>query len=51
MRQAHLSGEWDNYEACRNCNLWSLWNDSWFEKADHLPGEAKFDIPGVDFPK
>jgi len=45
MRQAHLRGEWNRYEACRNCNIWSLWHDAWFERSDGT-GD-KFEIPGV----
>jgi hypothetical protein len=48
MRQAHLDGAWDRYEACQKCNLWSLWQDSWLEAPGSRPS---FDIPGVDFAK
>jgi radical SAM protein with 4Fe4S-binding SPASM domain len=51
MRAAHMKGDWNQYEACRNCNLWSLWQDSWFEDADSAPGTARFRIPGVEFAK
>lgn len=43
MRRAHLAGEWDNYECCRNCNVWGLWPDFWSE-TDAAPGERRFDI-------
>ncbi|MBX6322158.1 MAG: radical SAM protein [Rhodospirillaceae bacterium] len=32
MRQAHLEGRWDAYEACRSCNVWSAWDDAWREQ-------------------
>jgi MoaA/NifB/PqqE/SkfB family radical SAM enzyme len=47
MRQAHLRGEWDAYEACRKCNLWSLWNDAWL-RDDGKNGAATFRIDGVE---
>ena len=33
MRQKHLEGNWDTIEACKTCNIWSLWNNT-FEKSD-----------------
>ena len=32
MRKAHIEGRWDSYERCRTCNLWSMWDDMWFEE-------------------
>lgn len=32
MRQAHLAGKWDNYECCKTCNVWSMWDDMWFDE-------------------
>ena len=29
MREAHLQGRWDEYEACRSCNVWGLYDDIW----------------------
>lgn len=41
MRQAHLAGKWDDYECCRTCNVWSMWDDMWFEEV--LPdGTSRF---------
>jgi radical SAM protein with 4Fe4S-binding SPASM domain len=51
MRRAHLNGQWNNFEACQKCNLWSLWNDSWVKNLDHQQGTPRFNIPGVDFAK
>lgn len=31
MRRAHLSGQWDQYECCKTCNIWSMWDNFWFE--------------------
>lgn len=32
MRQAHLHGRWDDYECCRTCNVWSMWDNMWFQE-------------------
>lgn len=48
MRQAHLRGEWDGYEACRKCNLWSMWNDAWPRKEDGKDGRETFRLDGVE---
>jgi len=37
MRRAHLEGRWDDYECCKSCNIWSMWDDMWFQ-ADPTPG-------------
>ncbi len=31
MRRAHLEGRWDDYACCRSCNIWSMWDDMWFQ--------------------
>lgn len=40
MRRAHLEGRWDDYACCRSCNIWSMWDDMWFQDqgADGKPG-------------
>ncbi len=40
MRRAHLEGRWDDYACCRSCNIWSMWDDMWFQDpvADRRPG-------------
>jgi MoaA/NifB/PqqE/SkfB family radical SAM enzyme len=50
MRRAHLAGEWDRYECCRSCNIWSLWPDIWEGTvADGPTPSHRFGIPGVEF--
>lgn len=46
MRQAHLHGEWDKYEACRKCNIWSMWNDAWPRRDSE--GSTTFQLDGVE---
>ena len=31
MREKHLKGNWESIEACKTCNIWSLWKNT-FEK-------------------
>jgi MoaA/NifB/PqqE/SkfB family radical SAM enzyme len=33
MRQDHLAGRWDKHEACRSCNVWSVYDNIWREEA------------------
>ncbi len=50
MRQAHLAGEWDRFECCRTCNIWSLWPDIWEEAvADGTEPSHSFGVPGIEF--
>ncbi len=32
MRQAHIEGRWNEYEACRSCNIWGLYDDIWSDR-------------------
>jgi len=47
MRQAHLNGNWDDYECCKTCNVWSMWDDMWFEhsESDH---QSRFFLKEVE---
>ena len=48
MRQAHLEKRWDDYACCRTCNVWSMWDDMWFEEA--LPdGSTKFFLKDTEY--
>lgn len=47
MRRAHLSGEWDRYDCCKSCSIWSLWPDVWTDRAENSIGAPRFHIPGV----
>jgi hypothetical protein len=49
MRQAHLRGEWDSYECCRSCNIWSLWPDVWETSAQLGSAERRFAISSVEY--
>lgn len=33
MRRAHLEGRWNDYEACRSCNIWGLYDNIWTRDA------------------
>jgi len=47
MRQAHLEGRWDEYACCQSCNVWSMWDDMWFEeKSDD--GTSRFFLKNVE---
>ncbi len=48
MRRAHLEGKWDKYEACKTCNIWSLFGDMWEEKVNERENSRQFVIEGVD---
>lgn len=48
MRRAHLAGEWDRYECCQTCNIWSAWPNVWEDKGESV-GPERFEIPGVDY--
>lgn len=46
MRQAHLEGRWDDYACCETCNVWSMWDDMWFEEV--MPdGTSKFFLKDI----
>ncbi|MEZ4573949.1 MAG: SPASM domain-containing protein [Vampirovibrionales bacterium] len=34
MRRAHLEGRWDDYDCCKTCNIWSLWDNPWFRETN-----------------
>lgn len=46
MRQAHLEGRWDAYDACKSCDVWSMYDDVW-EKTPAADGGTRFSIPGI----
>ena len=29
MRDDHLKCNWDNYDCCKSCNVWSMWDPMW----------------------
>ena len=31
IRDIHLKGHWDSIEACKSCNIWSLWQNTFNE--------------------
>lgn len=47
MRRAHLAGEWDAFDCCKSCNVWSAWPQFWTEGEE---GPERFSIPGVEYP-
>ncbi len=51
MRRAHLEGRWDEIEACRNCNIWSLWKDAWQESPGDDKKPRQFRLEGVEYAK
>ncbi len=48
MRQAHLRGEWDAYECCKSCNIWSLFTNGWEDRGVNAPGKPRFHVPGIE---
>jgi MoaA/NifB/PqqE/SkfB family radical SAM enzyme len=48
MRRAHLAGEWDRYDCCRTCNIWSVWPDVWKDRGVNGPGVPRFHLPGIE---
>jgi MoaA/NifB/PqqE/SkfB family radical SAM enzyme len=48
MRQAHLSGEWERYDCCKSCSIWSLWPDVWKDRGVNTPGMPRFHVPGIE---
>ncbi len=48
MRQAHLRGEWDKYDCCKTCSIWSLWPDVWKDRHENKTDNPRFHIPDVD---
>lgn len=42
MRRAHMAGRWNDYDCCRTCNIWSLYDDIW-ERGDG----GSHTIPGI----
>ena len=36
MREIHLRGDWDSIEACKSCNIWSLWDNTFNESHDGI---------------
>ena len=47
MRQAHLEGRWDDYECCRTCNIWGLWQNVWEDRGKNEVGKPRFHLDGV----
>lgn len=48
MRRAHLEGNWDAYECCRTCDVWSLWPEIWEDRGTTTAEGHRFHIPGVE---
>lgn len=48
MRQAHLEGRWDDYECCKTCNIWSMWDNFWFQETNLDSSKTPFYVPGVE---
>ena len=47
MRKAHAEGRWGEYECCRSCNIWSLYDNIWKEQAG-ADGQRLFTIEKKD---
>ena len=50
MRQDHMAGNWDKYDCCKTCNVWSMWDDMWFEEAGS-DGSKKFFLKEISYAK
>jgi hypothetical protein len=48
MRRAHLEGRWDEYECCRTCNIWSMWDDMWLKEEGRGGVPGRFHLKGVE---
>jgi MoaA/NifB/PqqE/SkfB family radical SAM enzyme len=49
MRQAHLRGDWDAFDCCKSCNIWSLWPDHTRKDLDTPKADGtKFHVPGIE---
>jgi MoaA/NifB/PqqE/SkfB family radical SAM enzyme len=49
MRKDHLNGEWDKYECCKSCNVWSMWDDMWFRARKN--DKKIFYLKNIDYAK
>jgi len=48
MRDAHLRGEWEKIEACRSCNIWSMWDETWLYDPKPGPRGHVYHLEGVE---
>jgi len=48
MRRAHLEGRWDEYECCRSCNVWSMWDDMWFRERNPNGSRGPFHLKDIN---
>lgn len=49
MRRAHLEGRWGEYECCKSCNIWSMWDDLWSKRPGTGNGAGRFYIKDADY--
>lgn len=47
MRQAHLEGRWQDYDCCKSCNVWSVYDDIW-ERETSPDGATHYALPKID---
>ncbi len=47
MRQAHLEGRWEDYDCCKSCNVWSVYDDIW-ERETAADGATHYALPKLD---
>ena len=44
MRRAHIEGRWDDYECCKSCNVWSVYDSVWSRRATAGREDGGFEI-------
>lgn len=49
MRRAHLESRWDDYACCRTCNIWSMWDNMWFQDVRLDGTKTPFYLKGVGY--
>jgi MoaA/NifB/PqqE/SkfB family radical SAM enzyme len=48
MRRAHLEARWDEYECCRSCNIWSMWDNMWLRETHPDGAVGRFHLGDVE---
>jgi pyruvate-formate lyase-activating enzyme len=49
MRRVHLEGRWDNYECCKTCNVWSMWQNMWFQDTYDDGTKSPFYLKEIEY--
>lgn len=49
MRKAHLEGRWNDYECCRTCNIWGLWENVWGMQTSASGEKPSYTIKDIEY--